>query len=148
MKTLFNSTSSFRNSFIAVLLIFSFAACSTKITFPVSRVVPAAEPEAKVSKTKEGTYDISLNVSNLALPERLSPPKKFYMVWIDTPDQGIKKLGEIANNSGIFRNRGKAAFEASTLYRPNMILVTAENSLEVAYPGSHVVLKSRRFEIK
>ncbi|WP_162416983.1 hypothetical protein [Cyclobacterium roseum] len=148
MKTFPNSTSFSSISFILVLVFLSFAACSTKITFPVSRVVPAAEPEAKISKTKEGTYELSLNVSNLALPERLSPPKKFYMVWIDTPDQGIKKLGEIANNSGIFRNRGKASFEASTLYRPNMILVTAENSLEVAYPGSHVVLKSRPFEVK
>ncbi len=148
MKTFLNSTSFSSINFILVLVFFSFAACSTKITFPVSRVVPAAEPDARVSKTKEGTYELSLNVSNLALPERLSPPKKFYMVWIDTPDQGVKKLGEIANNSGIFRNRGKAAFEASTLYRPNMILVTAENSLDVAYPGSHVVLKSRPFEVK
>ncbi|WP_162342235.1 hypothetical protein [Cyclobacterium salsum] len=148
MITLPNSTSFSSISFILVLIFFSFSACSTKITFPVSRVAPAAEPEAKVSKTKEGTYELSLNVSNLALPERLSPPKKFYMVWIDTPDQGIKKLGEIANNSGIFRNRGKAAFEASTLYRPSMILVTAENNLEVTYPGSHVVLKSRPFEVK
>lgn len=131
-----------------VLFLFSFEACSPKITFPVSRVVPAAEPEAKVSKTKEGTYEVTLNVSKLALPERLSPPKKFYMVWIDTESQGVKMLGEIANNSGIFSNRGKAAFKASTLYRPNQILVTAENSLEVTYPGSHVVLKSRPFEVK
>lgn len=148
MKTLIYSTSSLRTSVALVLVIFSFAACSTKITFPVSRVVPAAKPEANVSKTNLGTYKISLKVSSLALPERLSRPKKYYLVWIDTPDQGLKKLGEITNNSGIFRNREKAVFEASTPHRPNMILVTAENSLEVAYPGSHVALKSRPFEMK
>ncbi|WP_154857005.1 hypothetical protein [Cyclobacterium xiamenense] len=133
---------------VFTLLIAGFTACSTKITFPVSRVVPAAHPEAKVTKAKDGTYEVALNVSHLALPERLSPPKKHYLVWIDTPEQGVKKLGEIANNSGIFSNRGKASFEASTSFRPNLILVTAENSLEVAYPGTHVVFKSRPFELR
>ncbi|WP_163378313.1 hypothetical protein [Cyclobacterium sp. SYSU L10401] len=134
--------------FILILLIFGgFTSCATKITFPVSAVVPAAEPSAKISKNKEGAYELELNVNNLALPERLSPPKKHYLVWIDT-DQGIKNLGEIANNSGIFRNRGKAAFEATTRNKPVMILVTAENDLEIDYPGSHVVLKSRPFEVK
>ncbi|MFO7825024.1 MAG: hypothetical protein R6V72_13875 [Cyclobacterium sp.] len=141
----FLKTNSF---FILILLIFGgFTSCATKITFPVSAVVPAAEPSAKISKNKEGAYELELNVNNLALPERLSPPKKHYLVWIDT-DQGIKNLGEIANNSGIFRNRGKAAFEATTRNKPVMILVTAENDLEIDYPGSHVVLKSRPFEVK
>ncbi|WP_375583690.1 hypothetical protein [Cyclobacterium xiamenense] len=135
-------------TFLFPLVLAAFTACATKITFPVSRVVPAAYPEAKVSKTKEGTYTLYLSVSQLALPERLSPPKQFYLVWIDTPDEGIQKLGEMINNTGIFRNRGKASFEVTTLYRPTRILVTAENSLDVSYPGTHVVFKSRPFELR
>lgn len=143
------STAHFKktNLFLILLIVWGFTSCSTKITFPVSAVVPAAEPAAKIAKNKEGVYELELNVNNLALPERLSPPKKHYLVWIDT-DQGIKKLGEMSNNSGMFRNRGKAAFEATTQYRPTIILVTAENDLEINFPGSHVVLKSRPFEVK
>ncbi|MBD3627344.1 hypothetical protein [Cyclobacterium sp.] len=143
------STTHFKktNLFLILFILGGFTSCSTKITFPVSAVVPAAEPAAKIGKNKEGVYEVELNVNNLALPERLSPPKKHYLVWIDT-DQGIKKLGEMSNNSGMFRNRGKAAFEATTQYRPTIILVTAENDLEINFPGSHVVLKSRPFEVK
>jgi len=42
----------------AVLL--AFSACSTKVTFPVSNIVPAAEPTATISKNKEGAYEIKL----------------------------------------------------------------------------------------
>lgn len=130
----------------AVLL--AFSACSTKVTFPVSNIVPAAEPTATISKNKEGAYEIKLNINNLALPERLSPPKKHYMVWIEASGQGITKLGEISNNRGVFSNKGKASFEAETMYQPTMILVTAENSMDITYPGSNVVLKSKPFKVK
>ncbi|MEX2565337.1 MAG: hypothetical protein WD431_05305 [Cyclobacteriaceae bacterium] len=134
--------------FIFLILILGLESCSPKITFPVSTVVPAAEPEASVKKTKDGEFIVTLEVNNLALPERLSPPKKHYLVWVDTENQGVKKLGEISNNTGIFRNRGRAGFEKSTLFKPTMIMVTAENNLEIDYPGGHVVLKSRPFELK
>jgi len=134
--------------FMVFIFILGLGSCSTKITFPVSNVVPAAEPDASVKKSKEGDYVVQLDVNNLALPERLSPPKKHYLVWVDTENQGVKKLGEISNNSGIFRNRGRASFEESTLFKPTLIMVTAENDLEIDYPGGHVVLKSRPFELK
>ena len=134
--------------FMVFIFILGLGSCSTKITFPVSNVVPAAEPKASVKKTNEGDYVVKLDVNNLALPERLSPPKKHYIVWVDTENQGVKNLGEISNNTGIFRNRGRASFETSTLFKPSMIMITAENNLEIDYPGSHVVLKSRPFELK
>ena len=134
-------------TYITALVILSGAyACSTKVTFPVSSVVPAAEPVASINKTKEGAYQV--NLDNLALPERLSPPKKHYIVWIEATGQGLIKLGEIANNSGMFKNRGKASFEKETMYKPTMLLITAENSLDISYPGSNVILKSKPFELK
>ncbi|GAB2993122.1 hypothetical protein GCM10027284_07720 [Cyclobacterium sediminis] len=136
-------------TYITALVILSGAfACSTKVTFPVSSVVPAAEPVASINKTKEGAYLVKLDINNLALPERLSPPKKHYIVWIEAPGQGLIRLGEISNNSGMFKNRGKASFEKETRHKPAMLLVTAENSLDISYPGSNVILKSKPFELK
>lgn len=136
-------------SYLTVLVIITgFFACSTKVTFPVSNVVPAAEPSASVNKNKEGAYEVKVDINNLARPERLSPPKKHYIVWVEAPGQGTIMLGEIANNSGIFSNKGKASFEAETMYPPSLILITAENSMDITYPGSHVVLKSRSFNVK
>jgi len=133
---------------ISIMILIGLYGCSTKVTFPVSRIVPAAEPEAKISKNKVGGYVINLDINNLALPERLSPPKKYYIVWIETQAEGITKLGEIANNQGLFSNRGRASFEAETIYRPSIIMVSAENNLDITYPGSQIVLKSRPFEVK
>jgi hypothetical protein len=132
---------------IAFMILMAFYGCSTKVTFPVSKIVPAAEPVAKISKNKIGSYDINLDINNLALPERLSPPKKYYVVWIETEAKGISKLGEITNNQGLFSNRGRASFEAETKNRPTLIMVTAENDLDVTYPGSQIILKSRPFEV-
>ena len=70
------------------------------------------------------------------------------MVWIEASGQGITKLGEISNNRGVFSNKGKAFFEAETMYKPTMILITAENSMDITYPGSNVVLKSKPFKVK
>lgn len=136
-------------TYLTVFAILSGAyACSTKVTFPVSSVVPAAEPVASINKTKEGAYLVKLDINNLALPERLSPPKKHYIVWVEAPGQGLIKLGEIANNTGMFKNRGKASFEKETMYKPTKLLITAENDLDINYPGSTVILKSKPFELK
>lgn len=131
---------------LMVLLVVS--SCSPKINFPVSRVVPAAEPKASVNKNKEGEYVVKVNVNNLALPERLSPPKRNYVVWVNTEAQGVRKIGELKNRRGMLSNTGKASFEGSIMEKPTQIIVTAENNADVQFTGDHTVLKSDVFRIK
>lgn len=135
---------------LPLLLMFLFVAssCSTKIYFPDSPVVPGADPKAEVKKNKEGEYVVKLNVNNLALPERLSPPKRNYIVWVNTESQGVRNIGELKNRRGMFSNTGKASFEGSIPVRPTQIFVTAENRTDIQFAGDHTVLKSEVFRIK
>ncbi|EON74929.1 hypothetical protein ADIS_4623 [Lunatimonas lonarensis] len=122
--------------------------CGPKIYFPVSPVVPAAEPKAEVKKTKEGEYSVRLNVNNLALPERLTPPKSNYVVWVNTEGSGVRNIGELKNRRGMLANTGKASFEGTLPERPTQIIVTAENNPNVRFTGDHTVLRSDVFRIK
>lgn len=132
--------------FLIALLVVS--GCSTKIYFPASPVVPAAEPKATIKKNKEGEYVVKLDVNNLALPERLSPPKRNYIVWVNTETAGVQPIGELKNRRGMFSDTGKASFEGNILSRPTQLFVTAERSANVRFAGDHTVLKSDVFRTK
>lgn len=132
-------------------LIFSmllFSSCSKRISFPPSAVVPGVEPQAKVKKTDDGDYRISLDVNHLVRPEQLSPPKNHYVVWINTEDQGLKNIGELKNRSGMFANTRRASFERTIGFKPTQIFVTSENSTDVQFPGDQTVFRSETFQAK
>lgn len=131
-----------------LMVLFMAASCSTKIYFPESPVVPGADPKAEVKKNKEGEYVVKLNVNNLALPERLSPPKRNYVVWVNTEGGGVRNIGELKNRRGMFSNSNRASFEGNIPVRPSQIIVTAESNPDLQFPGEHTVLKSDVFRIK
>jgi predicted small lipoprotein YifL len=131
-----------------LMALFMAASCSTKIYFPESPIVPGADPKAEVKKNKEGDYVVELDVNNLALPERLTPPKRNYVVWVNTEGQGVRNVGELKNRRGMFSNSNRASFEGSIPLRPTQIFVTAENNTDLQFPGEHTVLKSDVFRIK
>jgi hypothetical protein len=131
-----------------VLILIIVSSCATKINFPASPVVPAAEPKAEVKKNREGAYVVKLDVANLALPERLTPSKRNYIVWVNTESQGVRNIGELKNRSGMFANRGKASFEGSIAVKPTQIFVTAENRSDLQFPGDHTVLRIDMLRIK
>ncbi|MCC5937913.1 MAG: hypothetical protein JJU34_11590 [Lunatimonas sp.] len=147
-----NQTSLFRqltfSCLLAVAVGFLASSCGPKIYFPVSAVVPAAEPKADIKKTKEGAYRVKLDVNNLALPERLSPPKRNYVVWVNTETQGVRNIGELKNRRGMLANTGKASFLGTVPEKPTQIIVTAENNPNVQFTGDHTVLRSDVFRIK
>lgn len=133
---------------ILLMVLFVASSCSTKIYFPDSPVVPGADPRAQVKKNKEGKYVVKVDVNNLALPERLSPPKRNYVVWVNTEGQGVRNLGELKNRRGMLSNSGKASFQGNIAVKPTQIFVTAENRADLQFPGEHTVLKSDVFRIK
>jgi hypothetical protein len=101
-----------------------------------------------VNKTSEDEYRVRLEVSGMALPERLTPAKKHYVVWIETEGQGTRNIGELRNNRGMMANRSRASFESTTRFKPTQIFVTAENSTNLQWPGDHVIFRSNVFRVK
>lgn len=124
------------------LLLSGFTACSNKVGFQPSTVAPAARGDVKVGKDNNGNYAISLEIKMLAEPNRLSPPKAVYLVWMDTEQNGTQPLGQLKSEDGLFSSTLKASLKTTSPYKPRRIFVTAEDAATMPAPGSYVVLST------
>lgn len=124
---------------LALVIALSLSACSSKVTFPNSSVVPAANGWAQVKST-DTNYAVKIRIANLAPPERLSPPQNNYIVWVDTEANGIRRLGSIQSSRGFLSKAYKASLDATIPYKPTRIIITAESESDPLYPGMTTVL--------
>lgn len=126
-------------------LVFFISSCARKIVFQPSVIVPAATGKVKVKKDANNNYSIDLEVRNLADPNRLSPPRNIYVVWIMTKESGVKNIGQIKSSSGLFSDKLKASLRAVSPFEPTRVFITAERNSDVLYPGTQEVLSTRSF---
>jgi len=146
MKTSINKN--YLNKILTIITVLGFlfaTSCTPKISFLTSQVVPAAEGTVKVKTDNNSNYTINLQVINLAEPERLSPAKSVYVVWMETANNGIKNLGQLKTSSGMFSKTMKSSLETVTAFKPSKIFITAENDATIQYPGYQVVLSTPAF---
>jgi len=105
------------------------SSCASKLVFPVSNVAPAAEITVKIKKDDNGNREINLESKYLSSPERLSPKREFYLVWMQTDDNGLINLGQLETDAS-----DKGSFTAITAYEPKEIFITAEDDVAITYP--------------
>jgi len=108
--------------------------------FQKSSIVPAARGEVAVKSDKNNNYEIELQISYLAEPERLEPPKKVYVVWMMSDDNYPINLGQIVETSKL-----KVKFETVSSSKPRKIFITAEDDASIQYPGNRMVLETNNF---
>lgn len=128
-----------------ILMVAILHSCSQKMQFLQSTVVPAAEGKVKLKKDNNNNYSIDLNISNLAEPERLQPPKKNYVVWIETEKNTFKNLGLLKSSSGFLSKALKASLNTVTSFQPKRIFITAEDDGDINYPYGQTVLTTKEF---
>ena len=126
--------------FIVALTI---GACSSKMTFQDSSVVPAASGDVKVKKDKNKNYAITVNVRNLAEPKKLSPARNVYIVWMQSDRDLVKKLGQISVNTGIFNKSLSGQMTATETTQPTRVFITAENDAQTLNPSTEVILTTK-----
>jgi hypothetical protein len=123
------------------VLLLTFSSCSKKIEFENSNVVPAARGDVSVKKDKNNNYNIQMELSYLAEPERLQPPKKYYVVWLASIDNQIPlNIGQIVGTSKL-----RVKFESVSSSKPKRIFITAEDDASTQYPSNFVVLETDKF---
>lgn len=140
-----NNGLSIKASFRILSFIFAailVSACSKKITFPVSEVVPAAEAVLNIDKDSNKNFEIDLEVSNLAQPDRLTPARKHYVVWMVSKKHGTINIGNLDIN-----RKGNGELSTSTPYEPIRIFITAEDNPKPVLPSTQVILNSGDFKI-
>lgn len=142
----FNKIHRFSGKMVALIGIISISfllpSCAKKIMFNNSNIVPAAEGYVKIKKDNNKNYIIDLNVKNLAEPNRLTPPKQLYMVWMETEQNGVKAIGQLKTSSGMLSSALKSDLKTSSPYKPTAFFITAEDDVAPQYPSSFVVLRS------
>lgn len=124
--------------FAAVLV----TACSKKVVFPDSQVLPGADVELTIDRNKNNNYELEMELENLAQPGRLTPPRETYVVWLVTERHGTINIGNLRPS-----NRNKASLTTVTPYKPIRVFITAEDKQEVISPSSQVVLNSEEFDM-
>jgi hypothetical protein len=141
-----NQITSRRIYFILTMLfsmVFLGSSCSKPTTFLTSTVVPAAEGTIKLKKDKNKNYNIEIKLDNLAEVERLQPPRKVYVVWMENEEGRVKNLGQINSSHEGLTKKLKASFETVSPFKPTKIYITAEEESNVNYPSTMVVLQSK-----
>jgi hypothetical protein len=128
-----------------IVMILIFSSCSKKVNFLNSSVVPAARGTVLVDKDNNENYTIKIDITNLAEVERLNPPRKTYVVWLQTSERNYKNLGQIESSSSRMSLKLNASFKTVSSFQPSKIMITAEDEGEVTYPSSLVVLSTEEF---
>ncbi len=121
------------------MLALMVTSCGTTVKLPVSEVTPAAEITVKRRADKSDNYRINVSAKHLASPERLTPPRGAYVVWIKTSD-GYKSVGQLSVN-----NAKKAELKTLSSHAFSEVLITAEDSGNTTQPtGTYI--SSTNFE--
>jgi hypothetical protein len=146
MKNLIRNTA-FVLSFVGLSLIalLGLSSCASRTNFLISTVVPAAEGTIRIKKDKNKNYDIVIKMYNLAEVERLEPPKKAYVVWMENEEGRAKNLGQIISSHEFLTKKLRSTFETVSPFKPTKIYITAEDEANVISPSSMIVLLSNPF---
>ena len=126
----------------AAIISLTLNSCARKMSFQTSSVVPAAEGRVKVKKNKNKNYNIDLSVIRLADPSRLDPPKKVYIVWMNTDQNGTKEVGQLKTSSSLLSKTMKSSLSTSVPFQPISFFITAEDDANMNNPSGQVILRT------
>lgn len=131
--------------FLMLMIAFSLSACSKKISFLTSSVVPAARGYVNIKTDNNKNNSIEVHVTELAEVQRLQPARQTYVVWMLTDQDVTKNIGQIKSSSGMMSKQLKASFETVSSFKPVKIFITAEDDADIQYPGSQIILETGKF---
>ncbi|RYF49191.1 MAG: hypothetical protein EOO39_45920 [Cytophagaceae bacterium] len=115
-------------------------ACTPKMTFNTSPVVPAAAGTINVKKDKNKNYTLDVSVQNLAESKKLTPAKDTYLVWMKQNDNSVKKLGQLSPTGKTLT----ATLTATAVAKPQDVFITAEDNVDILYPAGQTILTTEK----
>jgi hypothetical protein len=131
---------------LAVLLLtVVLSSCAKTLRFNISPVTPEATGTVKLGTDDNKNRTMTLNIKNLVDPQRLTPPKKIYVVWMQTKNEGVRNLGSLVSSEGYFTSTRTATFTSVITGEPSRFFITAEDNAQVTGPGAVTVLTTSDF---
>jgi hypothetical protein len=99
-------------------------------------VAPAAEGKVITSTDRNGNTQVEVQVKHLATPQKLTPPRQAYLIWVQPRGKAPELLGVLRVNDKL-----EGSLTATTPYKVFDISVTAEDTPHPEAPSDTVVLK-------
>ncbi|QJD81603.1 hypothetical protein [Spirosoma rhododendri] len=116
------------------------SACTPKMSFTNSSVIPAATGTIAVKKDKNENYTLAVQVKNMAEAKNLTPAKDTYLVWMKQDDRSVKKLGQLSPSGKTLT----ASLKATAVAKPQVVFITAEDNVDVRYPAGQTILTTEK----
>jgi len=110
-------------------VILSVAAWAGEIPLVASSIVPAASGKLSYEHDRNGNIKVHIQTKNLAAPERLTPGKNAYVVWIVPRDGQPQNAGVLRVNNDL-----EGSFSTTTASKAFDLEVTAEDNPTVSQP--------------
>ena len=129
----------------AIITVIFLSSCARKAVFQVSPVVPAARGYTKVKKDHNKNYNIYVSLEDLAEPNRLTPAKQSYVVWIVANDNSTKNVGQVKTSTGLMSHTLKGSLETVSASKPVKVFITAEDDATVQFPSAMLVMTTNEF---
>ncbi len=129
----------------AALILFPISSCAQKLKFSTSSVVPAAQGTVKVKKDNNNNFLIKIHIDNLADPQRLTPSRSVYVVWLVTDENSPQNIGEIVTSKKFLSSKLQADFQSVSSTKPTRIFITAEKESGMQNPYNEVILTTQNF---
>jgi hypothetical protein len=120
-------------SLIAALL--CSVAWAGEIPLVASSLDPAAVGRISYEHDRNRNIKLEIKTQHLAAPERLTPAKNSYVVWIRSNDGQTQNAGVLRINSDL-----EGSFTTTTPVKAFDVLITAEDSPTVAQPSGPEVM--------
>ncbi|MEO7045312.1 MAG: hypothetical protein ABI091_08360 [Ferruginibacter sp.] len=89
--------------------------------------------------TKEKREELKTNL----FPDRLNPPKKFYIVWMNSDNHSAKNIGQIKTSSSLLSKTLKSSLKTVSTTQPTSFFITSEDDANIQYPAGVVVLTTQ-----
>lgn len=132
--------------FLSVAASFLMTSCSSKAAFQTSSIIPAARGYVNVKQDRDQNYIIQVKLDYLSEAERLDPPKKTYVIWMESNNNATRNIGQINSSTGFMSSNLNADFQTTSSYKPDRIYITAEDDGTVSYPGPIIVLTTGKLK--
>ncbi|MCX6307477.1 MAG: hypothetical protein NTY32_01145 [Bacteroidia bacterium] len=124
----FNPIAVIRTLSLVAMMVLAFS-CSNFTKFPISTVTPAADIVAVRLHDSNENLILRITAKNLAAVDRISSPKKAYVVWIVTESDGARNIGKLLN-----RNSKTVRMETVIPNYSTEVFITAEEDGEAVSP--------------
>ncbi len=122
---------------LALCVALCTSAYAKKFPMTADSIVPGARGDVEVGKDKNGNTKLKMSVQHLARPDKLTPPKAIYIVWLQERNGNPESQGQLKVDKNL-----KASFETVTPSRNFDLFVTAEQDATGKAPSGAEVLRA------